>query len=148
MGVGNGAIGCVVSVSITCRLRSYCPPQRWIFSVDYCLTCLSGSATVVSLDICFGRKEPSATSFMSLITLVWWTGISSSAVSPGIGPYPLYRDVGGIQFIRHFKVTLGQIQSTWSFHSRHWCKQFIIPYRTEAVHQRYFERWCCWIDQR
>ena len=31
---------------------------------------------------------------------------------------PLSRDVGGIQFIRHFKITLGQIQATWSFHSR------------------------------
>ena len=59
----------------------------------YCLTCLSGSATVVLLDICFGRKQPSATSFVSLIILVWWTGISSSAVSPGIGPYPLYKDM-------------------------------------------------------
>ena len=40
----------------------------------YCPTCLSGSATVVSLDICFGRKQPSATSFMSLIILVWCGG--------------------------------------------------------------------------
>ena len=63
-------------------------------------------------------EQPSATSFVSLIILVWWTGISSSAVSPGIVPYPLERDDGGIQFIRHFKVILDQIQSTWSFHSR------------------------------
>ena len=84
----------------------------------YCLTCVSGSATEISLDIYLGRKQHSATSFMSLITLLWWTGISSSAVSPDICPYTLKRDVEGIQFIRHFKVTLGQIQSTWSFHSR------------------------------
>ena len=66
----------------------------------------------------FGGKQPSATSFMSLIIIVWWTGISSSAVSPGIVPYTLERDDGGIQFIRHFKVILYQIQSTWSFHFR------------------------------
>ena len=46
--------------------------QRWLY-------CLAGSATVVSLDICFGRKQPSATSFNI--------------------------------------VTLGRIQSTWSFHA-------------------------------
>ena len=82
----------------------------------YCPTYLSGSATVVSLDICFWRKQPSATSCMPLIILVWWTGISSSSVSPGIIPYPLERYDGGLgtQFIRHFKVTLGQIQFTWS----------------------------------
>ena len=111
MGVGGGAIGYVISVSITCCLRSYLPQQ--IFSVDYIVR-------HVSLDLCFGRKQPSATSFMSLIILVWWTGISSSSVSPGIVPYPLERDDGDQTrlLIRHFKVTLGQIQSTWSFHAR------------------------------
>ena len=62
----------------------------------YCPTCLSGSETVVSLDICFGRKQPSATSFMSRIILVWCTRICHSSVSPGIHvvPYPLERDDG------------------------------------------------------
>ena len=39
MGVGGDAIGYVVSVSITCRLRSYLPPQRCRL---YCPTCLTG----------------------------------------------------------------------------------------------------------
>ena len=63
MGVLEMARSVRLSVSFTCRLRSYCPPPGWIVSVRlYCPTCMSCSATVVSLDISFGRKQPSATS--------------------------------------------------------------------------------------
>ena len=83
MGVGGGAIGYVSTWSVSEYHLPYnelshttkVNPQRRL----YCPTCLSGSATVVSLDICFGRKQSSATSFMSLIIIVWWTGIPGPA---------------------------------------------------------------------
>ena len=82
----------VVSVSITCRLRSYRPPQRWIFSVDYtCIVrhvCLTGYLFWEKTTFC-------SIAIMSLIILVWWTGMSSFSVSPGIVPYPLERVDGG-----------------------------------------------------
>ena len=92
-----------------------------------CPTCLSGSATVVLLDICFNMiKQPSVTSFMSIIIIVWCTGISSSSVSPGTVPYTLERDDGG------------QIRWAWypvyqAFQSHSWSSSVCVVLPSQMV---------------
>ena len=111
MGVAGGTIGYVVSVSITTKVNL----QRRF----YCLTCLSGSAAVVSLH---GYLPWEKTTFCNIVHVTYHPRVVDRHIL--LCRVTRHRSIrthymlGGIQCIRHFKVTLGKIQSTWSFQPR------------------------------